>query len=126
MLRHKVITDDPIDFGAVKRRRVRILVPRGSAIEGKEVRDLAFSVKTAVWDRHGHQSGLAVMFYDDIFSTRGSLGSWDYCPNGRWVDACDSPSSPQRWILERQSKELWDLIADLRSRSQGVGNVDNV
>jgi hypothetical protein len=125
VLKHKIISDDPIDFGAITRRRVRILVPRGTGIDRKEARDLAFAVKKAVWDRHGEQIALAVIFYDDIFDPAGTLGSWDYCPNGVWGDAVDDPSSQQRWVLERSSKEAWDIVATLRRRSRDGGNVDN-
>jgi hypothetical protein len=71
------------------------------------VRDLAFAVKNDVWRRHGGQGALAVMFYDDLLHASGTLGSWDYCPNGIWADAVDSPSSQRRWVLERVA--LWKL-----------------
>ncbi len=125
MLQHKIISADPINVGAATRRRVRVLVPRGTGIDRKEARDLAFAVKAAVWDRHGKQIALAVIFYDDILHPSGTLGSWDYCPNGVWADAVDDPSSQQRWVLERSSKEAWDIMAALSRRSRDGGNVDS-
>ena len=125
MLRHKIIQDDPINFGNVKRRRVRVLVPPGTQIDRKEVRDLAFAIRDAVWGRSGPQAGISVIFFDDLFTLTCVLGCWDYCPNGVWGDCVDSPSSSQQWVLERKYREPAQVIGEMqRRRSRGVDSVD--
>ena len=131
MIKHRVITDDPIPVAAAKRRRVRLLVERGTKIETKEIRELAKSWAETVEKEHGHQDAIAVMFYDDIFSTTGILGSWDRCPGGRWANAVEAPDKPQMWVIIRgvDSDVLLKVRLHLqeqakRSRSRGGGNVD--
>lgn len=131
MIHHKLISDDPIPFGATQRRRVRLLVPRGTKIETKESRELAMLWATMVDDQHGHQDAIAIMFYDDILSTTGILGSWDRCPGARWANAVEAPDLPQMWVIIKGvdsdallKTRLYLAEQARRSCSRGVESVD--
>ncbi len=129
---HRLISDDPIPCARAKRRRVRLLVERGTRIETKEVREMAMAWATALDADHGHQDAIAIMFYDDIFSTAGILGSWDRCPGAIWANAVDAPKLPQMWVIIKgvDSDVLLKIRINLqeqanRRRSSGGGNVDS-
>lgn len=128
----RLISDDPIPIGHARRRRVRVLVERGTRIETKKVRDSAIVWATAVEDQHGHQDAIAVMFYDDILNTAGILGSWDRCPGGVWANAVDAPNKPQMWVIIKGvdsdvllKMQLYLLQQAKRSSSRGVETVDS-
>lgn len=118
MIQHKVITDDAIDIGRCKRRRVRVLVPAGARIDARETRDIAMAVRDAVWKRHGAQAALKVLFYTDIFTPVDVLGAWDYCPGGVWANAFDRPDDPMTWVLKRYSQ---GSLQNIQKLSAGVG-----
>lgn len=116
---HRIISDDAIDFGRVKRRRVRVLIERRLTVDTRPVRELAELIAHRVLEKHGDQHAIAVMFYDDIFTPAGTLGSWDWCPNGVWADADTARSgdySHHRWILDRSSLMPFQLAKQLLSR----------
>ncbi len=131
-MNHRLISDDPIPVARAKRRRVRILVERGTRIETKEVRELAMLWAAAVEEDHGHQDAIAIMFYDDILSTAGILGSWDRCPGAIWANAVDAPKLPQMWVIIKgvDSDVMLKIRINLqkqasRRRSSDGGNVDS-
>ena len=113
---YRIIADDAIDFGRVKRRRVRVLIERGVAVKLQGVRDLAKLIGGRALDKHGDQAAIAVMFYDDIFSPLGILGSWDWCPDGVWGDADKARAgdySQHRWVLDTSALMPHQVIQQL-------------
>jgi len=118
-MQHRLISDDDISFGRVRRRRVRVLIERGFPVEERPVRALAEILARGVLKKHGDQAAIAVMFYDDIFTPQGTLGSWDWCPNGVWGEADktrDGDYSQHRWVLERSALMPYQMVQQLLKR----------
>lgn len=130
MITHRVIADDDISIGKAKRRRLRVLLERGSRIDSKDVRDLAFHYGQRVQQLYGGQDGISIMFYTELFTPTGILGSWDRCPGGRWANAYDAPQLPQQWVITRGVdadlllKMRQHLADQARSRRRDGGNVE--
>ena len=128
---YRVLEDNAINFGNVSRRRVRILVPRDSKIDAKDIRDLCISLAASVEELHGKQRAISVMVYTDLFSVFGIIGSWDLCPGGQWRNAVDDPGLPRQWVVNRgigadMMLKLSVYFSDRtnRSSSQDGGNVE--
>lgn len=128
----RILQDDPVDFGKVKRRRIRVLVERGIRIDSKHVRDLSIYLGRCAEVLHGEQRAMSVIVFNDLFSVFGVIGSWDLCPGGQWRNAVDAPELPRQWVITRGTDadmmlRLQQYLADQtrRRRSRDGGKVDN-